>query len=69
SNSVADSSTFKIEKQNDKYLLKIDSDINIYPFKLDHFSTLKDISSTSASPVSFKVTSSIDVSDIIKTNK
>ncbi|WP_215742291.1 LppA-related lipoprotein [Mesomycoplasma hyorhinis] len=69
SNSVADSSTFKIEKQNDKYLLNINSDINIYPLTLDHFSTLKDISSTSASPVPFKVTSSIDVSDIIKTNQ
>lgn len=69
SNSVADSSTFKIEKQNDKYLLDINSDINIYPLTLDHFSTLKDISSTSASPVPFKVTSSIDVSDIIKTNQ
>ncbi|MXR06289.1 LppA-related lipoprotein [Mesomycoplasma hyorhinis] len=69
SNSVADSSTFKIEKQNDKYLLNINSDINIYPLALDHFSTLKELSSTSASPVSFKVTSSIDVSDIIKTNQ
>ncbi|UVT32149.1 LppA-related lipoprotein [Mesomycoplasma hyorhinis] len=68
SNSVADSSTFKIEKQNDKYLLNINSDINIYPFTLSNFSDLKDISHSSASPVSFKVTSSIDVSDIIKSN-